>query len=179
MTYKVGDFVASSMLIPFLMDIGFSRTDIGVVYKGFGFAATIVGCIAGGGIVTRLGLRSSLILFGILQAGANAFYMLLATVGDNYTLLVASIGIDHLFNGLGTTAFGALLISLCNKKFSATQYALFSSLMTLPGRLIGGGSGFIASAAGWPVFFGITLVAAAPALVLLTFAKLDSQELSR
>lgn len=166
-TYKVGDAVAGHLLTPFLMEVGFSRTDIGGVQKVFGLIATIVGSLAGGGFVSRYGLRRCLIAFGVLQAIANGLYALLAVVGQSYPLLVLSIGVDNFFNGLGTAAFVALLMTLCHRKHTATQYALLSSAMSIVGRLLGASGGAIVEGVGWPIFFGITILAAAPAIVLL------------
>jgi len=171
-SYKVGDAVAGHLLTPFLMEVGFTRTSIGGVQKVFGLIATIVGSLAGGGLVSRYGLRRCLIAFGILQAVANGLYAVLAVVGHSYPLLVASIGVDNFFNGLGTAAFVAFLMTLCHRKHTATQYALLSSAMSIGGRLIGSSGGAIAEYAGWPVFFGVTIVAAIPGIVLLTLRPL-------
>lgn len=165
--YKVGDAVLSHLRTPFLMDIGFERAEIGAIAKGIGMAATIGGALVGGGLVAKWGLRRSLLVFGILQAGANVFYIALAHVGNDQGLLVTAVGIDYVFGGLGTAAFVAFLMSLCNKKFTAFQYALLSSASSLLGRLLSTASGWIAENLGWDWFFTITIVAAIPALVLL------------
>jgi PAT family beta-lactamase induction signal transducer AmpG len=167
MFYKVGDVVAGHLLNPFLQEVGFSRTEIGVVNKGLGLAATIVGALAGGGLVARFGLKRALIGCGIAQATSNLAYAAVAVAGKNYVVMTAAIGIDNLMNGLGTAAFVALLTSLCNKKFSAFQYALFSSLGTVVGRSLGAGSGWVVEWTGWPMFFLISLAVSLPALVML------------
>ncbi len=174
MTYKVGDTVASQMLTPFLIDLDFSRTEIGAIQKGLGLVATIVGALLGGGLVAKLGILRALLIFGVLQAVANVLYAVLAVLGHNYVMLVVAIGVDNLFNGLGQTAFVAFLMSLCNPDFSATQYALLSSAMSFFGKLLGGGSGLIAEYAGWPAFFLITLAVALPALFLIWFIPKDA-----
>ncbi|MEQ8457306.1 MAG: AmpG family muropeptide MFS transporter [Sandaracinaceae bacterium] len=168
MLYKAGDVVAGHFLIPFLMDTGFSRSEVGAVFKGLGLAATIVGSLLGGGLVAKWGLRRALIVFGIAQAIANLFYCWLAYVGKDYALMTVAITVDHLLNGMGTAAFVAFLMTLCNKRFTAMQYALFSSLMTVPGRVLGGFSGFLQESVGWPGFFLTTIFLAAPAVLLLT-----------
>lgn len=175
MLYKVGDAVAGHLLIPFLMDLGFARTEIGAVAKGLGLGATILGAFVGGGLVAKLGLRRSLLAFGVLQAVANVLYAVLAVVGRDHALLVVSIGVDNLCGGLGTVAFVAYLMSLCNKRFTAFQYALLSSASTVAGRLLGMGSGWVAETAGWPAFFGLTIAAALPALVLLWIRPLPDE----
>ncbi|MBN1945746.1 MAG: AmpG family muropeptide MFS transporter [Bradymonadales bacterium] len=166
MLYKVGDAVAGHLITPFLRDIGFEWAEIGAIQKGLGMVATIVGALVGGGLVAKLGLKWSLFIFGILQAVANVLYMILAETGG-YTLLVAAIGIDNLCGGLGTTAFVAFLMALCNKRFSAFQYALLSSASSLAGRMLSAFSGLLAEGLGWSGFFLITIMAAAPALVLI------------
>lgn len=167
LTYKVGDSVAGHMLTPFLMDIGFSRTEIGGVQKVFGLVATIVGALLGGGFTARLGLRRALLIFGILQAMANLLYAWLAHVGQSHLLLVTSIGVDNLMNGLGTAAFVALLMSLSDHRYTAFQYALLSSAMSVVGRVFGASGGYIAEGFGWSAFFILTTLLATPAILVL------------
>ena len=169
MLYKLGDYVASGMIQPFLIKTGFSGTEIAAWYKAVGFAAMTFGVLLGGGMVAKLGSRKALLLFGILASTTNSGYLALAIVGKNHALLAAAIGIHNLCSGMAEAAFMAFLMSLCNKSFSATQYALLSSASTVVGRTLGAGSGYLISAAGWPVFFATTMAMAAPALVLLGF----------
>ena len=140
--------------------------------KIFGLVATIVGALLGGGFTARLGLRRALLIFGILQASANLFYAVLAYVGKNHGLLVASIGVDNLMNGLGTAAFVALLMSLSDHRYTAFQYALLSSAMSIVGRVFGAAGGYIAAGFGWPLFFVLTTLLATPALVVLALRPL-------
>lgn len=169
MLYKVGDVVVGHLQIPFFMELGFSRTEIGAVLKGLGLAATIGGALVGGGFVARWGLKPALVVFGIAQAIANLAYVGVAEAGKSYAWMVGAIGLDNFMNGLGTAAFVALLMTLCNKRFTAFQHALFSSLMTVPGRLLGYHSGWLAAEAGWSLFFLVSTFAALPALGLLLF----------
>jgi PAT family beta-lactamase induction signal transducer AmpG len=179
-TFKVGDSVASQMMMPFLLNadhgLGFGRAEVGAIVKGLGLGASIAGALLGGGVVARIGLRRSLLVFGLLQAVANVLYTVLAVVGRDHTMLVVAIGADNLCNGLGTAAFVAFLMSLCSTEFSATQYALLSSASTIVGRLLSGASGWIAGQVGWPVFFLLTLAAAMPALLLLLLVPFDRDE---
>lgn len=172
MLYKVGDVVAGQLQIPFFMEMGFSKTEIGAVLKGLGLGATIVGALIGGGLVARWGLKGTLIAFGFAQALANLSYVGVANAGKSYAWMTGAIGLDNFMNGLGTSAFVALLMTLCNKRFTAFQYALFSSLMTVPGRLLGYHSGWLADEAGWTSFFLISTLAALPALALLFFVDI-------
>jgi PAT family beta-lactamase induction signal transducer AmpG len=169
MLYKLGDYVASGMIQPFLIKTGFSGTEIAAWYKLVGFTAMTVGVLLGGGLVAKLGVRRALLLFGILASVTNSGYLALSILGKNHALLAGAIGIHNLCSGMAETAFMAFLMSLCNKSFSATQFALLSSASTVVGRTLGAGSGYLISAAGWPVFFATTMAMAAPALVMLWF----------
>lgn len=170
--YKFGDAVAEPMITPFLnRSLGFSMGEIGLLRKFVGFFATITGALLGGGLVVRLGMLRSLLIFGVLQAATNVTYLFLAVVGKSYALLVASVTLDNLASGLGTSAFVAYLMSLCDKRFSAFQYALLGSVSSIMGRLVGTSSGWVATSAGWPVFFGATIAAAIPALALVPLLR--------
>jgi PAT family beta-lactamase induction signal transducer AmpG len=169
MLYKLGDYVASGMIQPFLIKTGFSGAEIAAWYKAVGFAAMTVGVLLGGGMVAKLGVRKSLLLFGVLASATNSGYFALALVGKNHALLAFAIAIHNLCSGMAEAAFMAFLMSLCNKSFSATQFALLSSASTLVGRTLGAGSGYLIIAAGWPIFFATTMAMAAPALLLLLF----------
>jgi MFS transporter, PAT family, beta-lactamase induction signal transducer AmpG len=175
MLYKLGDYVASGMIQPFLIKTGFSGTEIAAWYKAVGFAAMTIGVLLGGGMVAKIGVRKSLLLFGILASATNSGYLALSIVGKNHALLAAAIGVHNLCSGMAEAAFMAFLMSLCNKSFSATQFALLSSASTVIGRTLGAGSGYLIAAAGWTAFFATTMAMAAPALVLLMFVpKEDS-----
>jgi PAT family beta-lactamase induction signal transducer AmpG len=168
MLYKVGDAVAGHRIPPFLLDIDFSKSEIGVVQKGIGMAATIVGASIGGVLIDRIGIVKSLFFFGLAQALANVGYLGLALTDAGLAGLTAAVAIDNVCNGLGTAAFVAYLMSLCHHRFSATQYALFTSAATLVGRVLGAATGFLVASYGWAVFFACTIVLAVPALALLS-----------
>ncbi len=174
--YKLGDALLSNMTTPFLLQTGFTKTDIGAIQVGMGLIATIVGALAGGSILSRIGINRSLWVFGILQAVSNLAYFFLAYVGKNYQAMVLAINIEQFCGGLGTAAFVAFLMSLCNQRFSATQYALLSSLMAVSRDILSAPGGAIASVTGWSTFFLITIVAAVPGLLLLpVFAPWNSK----
>jgi PAT family beta-lactamase induction signal transducer AmpG len=165
--YKIGDQMASTMTTPFYLDIGFTKTQIGAVAKLFGFWATIGGGLLGGIMLLRLGIFRSLWLFGILQAVSTAGFSLLALMGPSLTGLAAVIGFENLTGGMGTAAYVAYMASITNKKFTATQYALLSSLMGIPRVLASAPTGFMAKFMGWPAFFLACALVAVPGLVLL------------
>jgi PAT family beta-lactamase induction signal transducer AmpG len=165
--YKVGDVVAAALSTPFMLDIGFSRTEIGAVSKGFGLMATIVGGLVGGGLMLRLGLRRALLYFGILQAVSTLCFYLLAVVGRSSEMLIVAIGVENLCGGFGTAALTAFLMSLCHPSFTATQYALLSSVTALTRVFAGAVTGAMQVALGWQYFFLVATVLALPGLVLV------------
>ena len=188
--FKLGDAMVTKMAIPFLggKGLGFSDSDIGNIRQGLGLFATIVGTLAGGAILSKIGIQRSLWVFGGLQAFSNLGYYALAIIGKNYTAMVLAINLENFCGGLGTAGFVGFLISLCNPRFSATQFALLSSLMAVGRDLLAGpASGGLAQKLpsflspdttiflagvdhrGWPLFFLITLLATLPGLLLLPF----------
>ena len=170
--YKLGDAYAGTMTTPFLIrGAGFSATDVGTVNKGFGLAALILGAMFGGTLMVRLGLYRSLLYFGVLQAVSNLAFMLLAWAGKSYPVMIFAVGFENISGGMGTAAFVSLLMALCNHRFSATQYALLSSLASLGRIVIAPSSGFLVSSVGWAVFFLITAATALPGLWMLVYLK--------
>ncbi|GAX37934.1 AmpG family muropeptide MFS transporter [Nodularia sp. NIES-3585] len=167
--YKLGDSFVNNMSTPFLLQTGFTQTDIGTIQGGMGLIATIVGTLSGGVILSKIGLNRSLWLFGALQAVSNLAYYVLANIGQNYQALVLTINIENFCGGLGTAAFVAFLMNMCNQRFSATQYALLSSFMAVSRDILVAPAGTIAKSTGWPLFFIISIVAAIPGLLLLPF----------
>lgn len=169
--YKIGDTMASAMTTPFYLDIGFSKTEIGAVVKLFGFWATVMGSLFGGVLMIRLGINRSLWVFGFFQALSTAGFALLARIGHSVPLLSGVIGFENLSGGMGTAAYVAFMASITNKRFTATQYALLSSLMGVPRVLASAPTGFLAKHLGWQGFFiACTLIAIPGMLLLLKFA---------
>ncbi|MBC2711107.1 MAG: AmpG family muropeptide MFS transporter [Desulfosarcina sp.] len=165
--YKIGDTMAAAMTIPFYLDIGFSKTQIGTVVKLFGFWATVAGTLFGGMVMIRLGIIRSLWVFGILQALSTAGFALLATIGPNLTALSAVISFENLSGGMGTSAYAAYMASITDKRFTATQYALLTSLMGIPRVLASAPTGYLATHMGWEGFFMFCTVIALPGLILI------------
>lgn len=165
--YKFGDAMLNNMSTPFLLQTGFSQTDLGVIRGGMGLIATLVGTLVGGSVMSKLGIYKSLWIFGGLQCLSNLGYLAIAFFGKNYDLLVLSINIENFCGGMGTAAYVAYLMSLCNPSFTATQYALLSSLMAVSRDILIAPAGKIAELTGWTNFMIISIVAAIPGLLLL------------
>jgi PAT family beta-lactamase induction signal transducer AmpG len=165
--YKLDVVMATALTTPFMLELGFTKTDIGAVTKGFGMVATIVGTLAGGAVVARAGMKASLWLFGILQSVSTLAFLALARLGHHYPMMVAAIGLENLCSGMGTAAYVAFLMSLCNKRFTATQYALLTSLMAITRVIVGAPTGYLAKTIGWELYFLASMLAAVPGLLLL------------
>lgn len=169
--FKLPDYLASKMTLPFLLDLGYSTAVIATIRQTFGLAVTILGALVGGGIVARMGLMRSLILFGLLQALSNAGFLVLANAEPTRTLLTAVITVESFCGGLVTAGFVAFLMSCCQRRYSATQYALLVSMMTLGSTLAGSLTGLLAERVGYSAFFGWTIAAAVPGLALLPWVR--------
>ena len=166
--YKLGDSLVGITANLFLREIDFTKTEIGAIQAGMGFIATTVGVLAGGVIMTRINLNRSLWVFGVLQLLSNLGYYALAIANKkDYSLLVIAVNIENFSAGLVTVATVAFLMSLCNHRFTTTQFALFSSLMAISRDVLSAPAGSWATARGWPTFFLLSLVAALPGLLLL------------
>lgn len=160
--YKMGDAVAGSLQTAFFIGgLGFTAGEVGYV-KGLGIAATLIGALAGGMLMAKTGLARSLLLFGILQALSNLSFMLLAWIGKSYEALAASVVIENVTGGMGTAAFVALVMSLCDHRYTATQFALLSSLEALGRVFSGRPSAEAVSLVGWGWFFFLSFLLALP-----------------
>lgn len=176
--YKIGDTMASAMTLPFYLEVGFTKTEIGAVVKLFGFWATIIGGLGGGILMLRLKINKSLWIFGVLQALSTACFAILAQSGPNQAVLAGVIGFENLSSGMGTAAFAAFMASITNKKFTATQYALLTSLMGIPRVFASAPTGFLAKHIGWEGFFIACALLAIPGMLLLIkFAPWRSTEM--
>ncbi|MCF6159028.1 MAG: MFS transporter [wastewater metagenome] len=174
--YKIGDIMAATMTVPFILKIGFTKTDLAVIAKTFGILATIAGGLIGGILLIRLGIYKSLWIFGALQAISTLSFSALSSVGACYSLLVSIITFENLTSGMGISAFTAFMASLCNKRFTATQYALFSSFMGIPRVIISSPTGYLAEYLGWGYFFIVCTLAAIPGLAFLFRYKAWQEE---
>lgn len=165
--YKMSDIAMGVMINPFYLDLGFSKQEIADISKIFGFFMTIVGASIGGVMAIHWGIMKSLLLGAIMVAITNLLFALLAILEPSLMLLGVIISVDNLSGGIATAVFIAYLSSLTNPDYTATQYALFSSLMTLPAKLIAGFSGVFADSFGYYNFFIYTALMGLPAIALL------------
>ncbi len=165
--YKIGDTMAAAISTPFYLELGFSKSEIGAVVKLFGAWATIAGGITGGLFILKAGINRSLWVFGLLQAASTAGFAVLARIGDSLPALSAVIGFESFTAGMGTSAFVAFMASLTNRRFTATQYALLTSVMGLPRALASAPTGFAAALMGWEGFFVFCTLAAVPGMLIL------------
>jgi MFS transporter, PAT family, beta-lactamase induction signal transducer AmpG len=164
--FKLGEALAGIMVAPFYRSLGFTRDEVALVSGLFGFFTTLGGVVVGGMLVYRFGVFRALIATGILQMVSNLMYVALAQAGHNVGMLWLQVGVEGFTDGLADAAFIAYLSSLCNIAFTATQYALMSSLAAVPLRTLGASSGWLAEMLGWQPFFLLTTAAALPALII-------------
>ena len=175
--YKIGDYMVKGVATPFLLEIHYTQTQIGAIQGGLGIIATIIGAFVGAVILSKIGINRSLwVSIGLLSIGIIPYWLLAQAAqaapsgqSPSEALLILAINSEYFFAGMEATAFIAFLMSLCNRQFSATQYALFTSLMLSGKSFIVAPMGSIANQVGWSNFFLLSILAAIPGLVLLTF----------
>ena len=165
--YKVGDSMAANMTTPFILQMGYSKTDLATVAKAVGIIATIVGGLIGGILMLRFNMKWSLICFGIFQAVSTLGFAALPSMEVHLTSLAIVIAIENLASGMGTAAYAAYMASITNKQFTATQYALLTALMGIPRVILASPTGKMAELMGWEGFFIFCTVVALPGLLLL------------
>lgn len=165
--YRLSDITMGIMANPFYLELGFTKTEIGQVVKIFGFFMTMAGTFLCGSLVVRYGFYGPLLAGAIMVAATNILFSTLASIGPDLTWLAIVISADNLSGGIATTALVAYLSSLTNRTYTATQYALFSSLMTLPGKFLSGFSGFVVDASSYSTFFLVAAALGIPAIILV------------
>jgi len=153
----------------FYLNIGFTKAEIAEVSKLYGFFATLIGLFLGGWLMQAVGLYRALWICGFLQMGSNLLFAVLALRGHDMWFLALTVGVENLASGMGTAALVAYLSALCDIAYTATQYALLSSLTAVARTVLSSYAGFLADALGWPLFFLLTTLAALPGLLLLAW----------
>lgn len=167
--YKLGDNLSGALTAPFVIEHGYTKTEYGLAVKGVGLASLLIGGFVGAGVMARIGLNRSLWLFGVLQAVAIGGLILLAGTEKNSLLLSLVIAAEMFTAGMAVPAFNTFIAFLTDKKFTATQYALLTSLVALPRTLISAPAGFVKEGLGsWPAYFTFCMVMAIPGLILLS-----------
>jgi PAT family beta-lactamase induction signal transducer AmpG len=165
--FKLSDNLTQALLRPFFVQIGFNDVDVGFATMSIGTAGVLAGVFAGGLLTNAVGLGRALWITGVLQMTSNLGYALVAQVGPSRPVMYSAQAFEYVTSGLGTGAFGVLLLRLTDKRFSATQYALLSSLFSIPRVLAGPPVGLLVDAVGWRDFFVLTVFAGLPGLVML------------
>ena len=165
--FKLGEALAGLMTTPFYRSLGFTREDVATVATIFGMVATLVGALAGTWLVGRIGVGRALVATGLGQMLSNFMYLALVGGGRDMPMLFAQVGVEAFTDGLADAAFLTWLSGLTNRGFTATQYALLSSLAAVPLRTLGAGSGWLAESLGWSLFFALTAAAALPAMAIM------------
>jgi MFS transporter, PAT family, beta-lactamase induction signal transducer AmpG len=179
--FKIGDAFAQKLFTPFMLDIGFTKTELAVIVKGLFTGGALLGSVVGGILMVRLGLVRSMLLFGIAQAVSNLLYCALAAAGKSYPLMVAAVLIEHVAGAMGNIALVAMIMALCDVRYSAFQYALLSSIALLPRYGLGYPAGWVADHGGWYTYFVVSFCMALPglAIVWLMRARIDTLDRQR
>jgi PAT family beta-lactamase induction signal transducer AmpG len=175
--FKVGDAFSQKLFTPFMMDVGFSKTEIALIVKSVFTASTLVGSVIGGVLMIRLGLVRAMLSFGVLQAISNLLYCALAVVGKSYTIMLLAVTIEHVAAAMGSIALVALIMALCDLRYSAFQYALLSALALAPRYSMGYPAGWVADHEGWYAYYVISFLLAFPGLILVWLARRRIQTL--
>ena len=165
--FKLGDVIAGVMANPFYVKLGFTNIEIANASKLFGVIATLIGVFMGGFLVKIFGVLKVLVIGGFLQIFSNLLFMILANIGPDYTFLLITVAGENISGGLGSAGFVAYLSILCNKKYTATQYALLSSIMGIARTFLSSPSGFLVNYFGWSNFFLISTIFGIPGIVIL------------
>jgi MFS transporter, PAT family, beta-lactamase induction signal transducer AmpG len=169
--YKIGDAFAVKFFTAFLMNVGFTKTEVGLVVKAVLVTGSIIGAVLGGLWMVKLGLRRAMFTFAIVQAFTNLGYLLLIAFGKSYVVMVGAVALDALASGMGNIASVALMMALCDKRFSAFQYALLSVIALLPRYTLGYPAGWIADNGGWATYYWTSFALAIPGILLVWFLR--------
>jgi MFS transporter, PAT family, beta-lactamase induction signal transducer AmpG len=172
--FKFCDAFIGNLTTTFLRDIGFTKNELAMVVQSFGFAATLIGVFLGGLAVKSMNLVKALWISGILQAVSNLVFILQYRLGTNILCLFFTIGIENITGGIGTSVFLSFLAVVCNKKYTATQFALLTSFAAVGRTFLSSSAGYFVNALGWENFFLVSLVATVPSFIFLYLITKDS-----
>ncbi len=174
--YKLGDNLASALLTPFYIKVGYTLTQISVYYRIVSFWGTFCGGLVGGALLTRFSIRKCLMAFGVFQGITPLAFSILVATGPSVLALAFVVAVETLSLGMGASALTAFMLRLCNRKFSATQYALLTSFMGIPRTIIPASAGFIVGSLGWVHFYILCVALAVPGLLLIHFRAAKWEE---
>jgi PAT family beta-lactamase induction signal transducer AmpG len=177
--FKVGDAFANKLFTPFMMDVGFSKQEIGLIVKALFTVSALTGSVLGGIFMVRLGLLRSMLAFGFLQALSNLLYCALAVAGKSYGVMVAAVIVEHIAGAMGNIALVALIMALCDVRYSAFQYALLSALALLPRYGLGYPAGWTADHGGWYAYYVVSFVLALPGLAMVWWNRRSIEALDQ
>ena len=179
LVFKIGDAFAMKLFTPFMLDVGFSKTQIALIVKSLFTAGALVGSVIGGILMVRLGLLRSMLIFGIAQAVSNLMYCALAAAGKSYSLMVIAVLVEHVAGAMGNIALVALIMALCDVRYSAFQYALLSALALAPRYGLGYPAGWVADHAGWSLYYVVSFAIALPGLAIVWSMRRQIDALDR
>ena len=177
--FKVGDAFANKLFTPFVMDVGFSKSEIGTLVKPLFTAGSLLGVMLGGIVMVRLGLLRSMLTFGVLQAVSNLLYCLMALTAKSYFLMGLAVLVEHVAAAMGNIALVALIMAMCDRRYSAFQYAMLSVLALLPRYSLGYPAGWVADHGGWFVYFVASFGLGLPGLAMVWFNRAHVRALDR
>lgn len=177
--YKIGDAFALKFFTKFMLDVGLTKTEVGLLIKAFLTGGAILGALLGGIWMITLGLRRAMFVFAIVQALTNLGYLVLAATGKNYAVMIGAVSLDALASGMGNIASVALMMAVCDKRFSAFQYALLSVIALLPRYSLGYPAGWIADHGGWTAYYWTSFAVAVPGILLIWFMRRRIDELDQ
>jgi PAT family beta-lactamase induction signal transducer AmpG len=166
-----GDHLARTLMTPFLLKSGYTNAEVGEVTKVFGVFASIAGTLGGSTLIARFGLTPMMLIFAALQPLGAACYGAIAVHGKSHALLFLAVSVDNTTTAMVAAAIDTFLMALCNKRYSATQFALLMAATSLAGRFVGGGAGWFADHYGWSPFFFGSMLFALPSLALLAWKR--------
>jgi MFS transporter, PAT family, beta-lactamase induction signal transducer AmpG len=179
LVFKIGDAFANKLFTPFMMDVGFSKTEIGVIIKALFTASSLAGSVLGGILMVRLGLLRSMLTFGVLQALSNLLYCVLVLAGKSYSIMCLAVVVEHVAAAMGSIALVALIMALCDLRYSAFQFALLSVLALLPRYSLGYPAGWIADHGGWYLYFVASFVLGLPGVAMVWLTRHHISALDR
>jgi MFS transporter, PAT family, beta-lactamase induction signal transducer AmpG len=165
--FKIGDAFANKLFTPFMLDMGFNKAEIALVVKSLFVGGSLLGSLLGGVLMVRLGLLRSMLIFGVLQALTNLLYCLLALAGKSYPLMIVAVGLEHIAGAMGGIALIALIMAMCDVRYSAFQYALLSVLALLPRYALGYPAGWVADHQGWYSYYVVSFCLGLPGLLIV------------